>query len=174
MKNNTLKSILTLSLSTLLFVSVLTPAALAAGLNSPAPIESTGPVTAAAGKARRGANMETAPGRGTKEEAAEPANAIGKDAAIDRALAKAGISAAEAGDITVYVRKLDDGAVVYCVHYSLNGQRTSTRVDAISGEILCTGTLSGSYSAGQGSAGRGRGEGSRKSSGANQERVATV
>ena len=127
MKNRNLRNIFTLALSTVLFVSVLAPAALAAD-DPAAPAESAkAPV---ADTVRPGQNLRT--------DLEEPENAIGKDAAVARALAEAGISTDQAGDITVHVTGNSDGSIVYRVHFTANGQRYSVKVNAVSGEILCS------------------------------------
>ena len=127
MKNRNLRSIFTLALSTVLFVSVPAPAALAA--DDPA-------ATAESAKAPVADTVR--PGQNLRTDLEEPENAIGKDAAIARALAEAGISAGQAGDITVHVTGSSDGSILYRVHFTANGQRYSVKVNAVSGEILCS------------------------------------
>ncbi len=151
MKNKNLRNIFALALSTVLFVSVLTPAALAA--EDSAAAESTEPAAVDAG--RKGANR--------REELAEPENAIGRDAAIVKALAEAGVSADKAGDITVHVTRNSDGSIVYRVHFIVDGQRYSSEVDAVTGEILCSDVRDASdFDRGQGQNRRSDGQGQRR------------
>ena len=72
---------------------------------------------------------------GKKQEAAEPENAIGKDAAKETALADAGLSADQVEKVRARVSE-SDGTIVYKVHFTYDGQRYSYRIDALSGEIL--------------------------------------
>ena len=72
---------------------------------------------------------------GKKQEAAEPENAIGKDAAKEKALSDAGLSAEQVEKIRARVSE-SDGTAVYKVHFTYEGQRYSYRIDALSGEIL--------------------------------------
>lgn len=127
MKNRNLRNIFALALSTFLFVSVLAPAALATDAPA-APAES---VKAPAADAVR-------PGRNLRTDVEEPENAIGKDAAVTRALAEVGISAGQAGNVTVHVTGSSDGSIVYRVHFTADGRRYSSEIDAVSGEILCS------------------------------------
>ena len=72
---------------------------------------------------------------GKKQEAAEPENAIGKDAAKEKALADAGLSAEQAEKVRARVSDAD-GTTVYKVRFTYGGQRYSYHIDALSGEIL--------------------------------------
>ena len=72
---------------------------------------------------------------GKKQEAAEPENAIGKDAAKEKALSDAGLSAEQVEKVRARVSE-SDGPAVYKVHFTYEGQRYSYRIDALSGEIL--------------------------------------
>ena len=72
---------------------------------------------------------------GKKQEAAEPENAIGKDAAKEKALADAGLSTEQVKKVRARVSE-SDGTSVYKVHFTYDGQRYSYRIDALSGEIL--------------------------------------
>ena len=72
---------------------------------------------------------------GKKQEAAEPENAIGKDAAKEKALADAGLSAGQVEKVRARVSE-SDGTAVYKVRFTYDGQRYSYRIDALSGEIL--------------------------------------
>ena len=71
-----------------------------------------------------------------KDRAAEPENAIGKEAAREIALAEAGRSAEEAGRVKARVTRLEDGAVVYRVSFSSGERWYCYQIDAVSGEIL--------------------------------------
>jgi zona occludens toxin (predicted ATPase) len=82
MKSRKLRNIFALALSTVLFAAALTPGALAAE-ESIASAEST----------KASASGAVKPGRNYRMDLEEPENAIGKDAAIAKALAEAGISA---------------------------------------------------------------------------------
>ena len=72
---------------------------------------------------------------GKKQEAAEPENAIGKDAAKEKALADAGLSADQVEKLRARVSE-SDGSTAYKVRFTYGGQRYSYRIDALSGEIL--------------------------------------
>lgn len=127
MKSRKLRNIFALALSTVLFAAALTPGALAAE-ESIASAEST----------KASASGAVKPGRNYRMDIEEPENAIGKDAAIAKALAEAGISAGQAGDVTVHVAGNSDGSIVYRVHFTADGRRYSSEIDAVSGEILCS------------------------------------
>ena len=73
---------------------------------------------------------------GGRQTVAEPENAIGKDAAKAKALADAGVTEEQAGKVKARVSQLEDGTVIYKVHFSYNGQRYSYRIDAVSGDIV--------------------------------------
>ena len=75
-------------------------------------------------------------GRHDEEQVAEPENAIGKDAAKAKALEDAGVTEDQAGKIKSHVSKLDDGTVVYRVHFIYNDQMYSYQINATSGEIV--------------------------------------
>ena len=72
---------------------------------------------------------------GKKQETVEPENAIGKDAAKEKALSDAGLSAEQVEKVRARVSE-SDGTAVYKVHFTYEGQRYSYRIDALSGEIL--------------------------------------
>lgn len=74
--------------------------------------------------------------RKAKEEVEAPENAIGKDAAKEKALADAGISAENAGKVKARLSKLDDGTVVYKVCFIVDSQKYSYSIDAVSGAVL--------------------------------------
>ncbi len=73
---------------------------------------------------------------GHREKVAEPENALGKDAAKERALAEAGVSAEDAGKVKARVTKLEDGTVAYRVSFTAGDQWYCFKIDALSGEIL--------------------------------------
>ena len=75
-------------------------------------------------------------GRGSREKIEKPENAIGREAAREIALQDAGLSPEQLGSIKVRLWQTEDGTVVYRLHFCLNGQRWSYRIDAVSGEIL--------------------------------------
>ena len=121
MKN---KKVLALALVGVLSLSALAPSALAAGTangESKTVVEETQ-------KAHR------KHGRG--EKVAEPENAIGKDAAKAKALADAGVTAEQAGKVKSHVSELDDGTVIYKVHFTCDGQRYSYQIDAVTGAVV--------------------------------------
>ena len=70
-----------------------------------------------------------------KEEASEPEGAVGKQAAKEAALADAGLTADEVSRIRARVSE-QDGAVVYKVRFTFDGQKYSYRIDALSGQVL--------------------------------------
>lgn len=74
--------------------------------------------------------------RTKKEEVAEPENAIGKDAAKQKALDDAKVTADQAGKVRSRVSKLDDGTVIYKVRFSYNGMRYSYQIDATTGKVI--------------------------------------
>ena len=87
--------------------------------------------------AQDGEARSTPQGRrgGKKEEAAEPENAVGKEAAKAAALADAGLSADQVEKVHARVSD-SDGTAVYKVWFKYDGQRRSYKIDALSGEIL--------------------------------------
>ena len=74
--------------------------------------------------------------RPKREKVAEPENAIGKDAAKEKALADAGLTSDQTGKVRSRVSKLEDGTVIYKVRFTYDGQKYSYRIDAVTGEIL--------------------------------------
>jgi uncharacterized membrane protein YkoI len=72
---------------------------------------------------------------GGREKVAEPENAIGKDKAKAAALAEAGVTEEEAGKVKARVSQLDDGTVVYRVSFSLDGQKYTIKINALTGEV---------------------------------------
>lgn len=71
-----------------------------------------------------------------KEKVAEPENAIGKDAAKEKVLADAGIAADAAGKVRARLSTLEDGTVVYKVKFTVDTQKYSYKIDAVSGNIV--------------------------------------
>ena len=109
-----------------LSLSALAPAALAATDTETAGSEMT--VEETQKERRRGRH-----GKGDK--VAEPENAIGKDAAKSKALADAGVTAEQAGEVKSRVSQLDDGTVVYKVRFTYDGQRYFYQINALTGEV---------------------------------------
>ena len=69
------------------------------------------------------------------DEAAEPENAIGRDAAKEAALGDAGLSSDQVEKLRARVSD-KDGTTVYKVSFRYEGQKYSYRIDPLSGEIL--------------------------------------
>jgi len=122
MKN---KGILALALAGVLTASALAPSVLAA---APAQESDSGTTVEETQKTRRH-------GKHGSEKVAEPENAIGKDAAKAKALADAGVTEEQAGKVKARVSQLDDGTVVYKVHFSYDGQRYFYQIDAVTGAV---------------------------------------
>ncbi len=72
----------------------------------------------------------------SKQKIDEPENAIGKDAAVEKALADAGLTAEQAGNIKTRVSQLDDNTIVYKVKWTCNGLKYSYQINAVSGEVI--------------------------------------
>ena len=131
-----------LLLAAVLTVGALSVTAFAAKLTEPeaeaSAEESAAAVTEPAAEAS--AEESTAkPARGKhghREKVAEPENAVGKDAAKERALAEAGVNAENVGKVKARVTKLEDGTVVYRVSFTAGDQWYCFKIDALSGEIL--------------------------------------
>ncbi len=70
------------------------------------------------------------------EEAAEPENAIGRDAAKEKALSDAGVTEDQAGRVMAHVSTLDDGTVIYKVRFICNETGYSYQINAVSGAIV--------------------------------------
>ncbi len=70
------------------------------------------------------------------EEAAEPENAIGRDAAKEKALSDAGVTEDQAGRVMAHVSTLDDGTVIYKVHFICDETYYSYQINAVSGAIV--------------------------------------
>ena len=124
MKN---KRIMALALVSALTVSALVPSALAATANQGSNEETTVQETAKGGRHGK---------HGEKSSAAEPENAIGKDAAKEKALTDAGVTAEQAGKVKARVSQTDDGTVIYKVRFSFDGQSYSYQINAITGAVL--------------------------------------
>ena len=77
---------------------------------------------------------------GRKLSVAEPENAIGKDAAKEKALADAGVTAEQAGKVKARVTQLDDGTVIYKVKFTYDGQKYSYQINATTGAIVSKST----------------------------------
>lgn len=153
MKNRNLKSILALALSAVLFAAVMAPASFA---ETPAAAADPVPAADAAAAPAEPARL----GRNRRADVDEPENAIGQDAAVAKALAAAGVTAEQAGDVVVHVSENPEGAVVYRVHFTVDGQRYSCEVDALTGETVCQDERDVSdFGFGQGENRRGDGKG---------------
>ncbi len=74
--------------------------------------------------------------RQKKQEVAEPENAIGKDAAKEKALSDAGLTAEQTGKVRSRVSTLEDGTVIYKVRFTYDGQKYSYKINAVTGEIV--------------------------------------
>ena len=110
---------------------------------------------------------------GKKQEAAEPENAIGKDAAKEIALADAGLSAEQVEKVRARVSDAD-GTVVYKVHFTYDGQRYSYRIDALSGEIIDKKVSDASETPSHGKCARDGGKSKRSASTAEEASGASV
>ena len=124
MKN---KGIMALALVSVLSVSALAPSAFAAAPAADGNTETT--VQEMQKEHRHGKH-------GDKQKAVEPENAIGKDAAKEKALADAGLTAEQAGKVKSRVSQLDDGTVVYKVRFTYDGQKYSYQINAVTGEVV--------------------------------------
>ena len=124
MKN---KRILALALVSVLTVSALAPGALAATSEQGSGEETTVRETAKGGRHGR---------HGERSGVAEPENAIGKDAAKEKALTDAGVTAEQAGKVMARVSQTDDGTVIYKVRFTCDGQCWHYQIDAVTGAIL--------------------------------------
>lgn len=124
MKN---KRILALALVSVLTVSALAPGALAATSEQGSGEETTVRETAKGGRHGR---------HGERSGVAEPENAIGKDAAKEKALTNAGVTAEQAGKVMARVSQTDDGTVIYKVRFTCDGQCWHYQIDAVTGAIL--------------------------------------
>ena len=77
---------------------------------------------------------------GSRQEVAEPENAIGKDAAKAKALADAGVTEEQAGKVKARVTQLEDGTIVYKVTFVYDGQRYAYQINATTGEVVDNGS----------------------------------
>ena len=128
MKN---KRMMALALASVLTVSALGSSALAAAFGQGSSEETIVQETV---KNRRHGR------RGEKSSVVEPENAIGKDAAKEKALSDAGITAEQAGKVMARIARDDDGAVIYKVRFTYNGQCRHYQINAVTGVILDTST----------------------------------
>ena len=71
-----------------------------------------------------------------KQKAAEPENAIGKEAAKAAALKDAGIAAENVDKIRSRVSKLEDGTVVYKVSFTAGEVYYAYQINALTGEVV--------------------------------------
>ncbi len=115
------KKTVALAMASVLAVSVLASAAFAA-----APASKADPSSQ---------ETQTVRGHRGKPEAAEPENAVGKDAAKEKALADAGVTEEQAGKIRTRFSQSDDGTAVYKVRFTYDGKRYSYRIDATTGAV---------------------------------------
>ena len=133
------KRTIALALVMILSISALVPAALAASSES--------------GSAETPANeTQSVQRHGThdgKPSVTEPENAIGKDAAKAKALEDAGATGEQAGKVRSRVLTLEDGTVIYKVSFTIDGQRYSYQIDAISGDVIDKSIAAGTDSAGK-------------------------
>lgn len=139
MKN---KKLLALALLSVLTVSAFAPSALAAvptvGSDTAVTAEETERPVRRGHRGRRPENADTgaASGRqGGQHGAGEPENAIGRDAAAEKALLDAGLTAEQASSVRTRASCLDDGTVIYRVRFVYEGQCYHYQVDALSGAI---------------------------------------
>ena len=75
-------------------------------------------------------------GKAGAERTEEPEGAIGKDAAKEKALSDAGLSADQAGKVRATVSESEDGTVIYKVRFTCDGTKYSYQIDALTGKIL--------------------------------------
>ena len=81
-------------------------------------------------------NDKNAKKKETRQKTAEPENAIGKEAAKEKALTDAGVTAEQAGKVKSRISQLDDGTVIYKVSFIFDGQKYSYQINAVSGEVV--------------------------------------
>ena len=124
MKN---KRMMALALVSVLSVSALVPGALAATSD-----QDDGETTTVQDTVKGGHHGK----HGEKSSVAEPENAIGKDAAKEKALADAGVTVEQAGKVRSRVSQTDDGTVIYKVRFTCDGQCWHYQIDAVTGAIL--------------------------------------
>jgi uncharacterized membrane protein YkoI len=116
-----------LALVSVLSVSALIPSVLAA-----APNQDDGKATTVQDTVKGGSHGK----RGERSSVAEPENAIGKDAAKEKALTDAGVTAEQEGKVRSRVSQTDDGTVIYKVRFTCDGQCWHYQIDAVTGTIL--------------------------------------
>ena len=121
------KRMIALALVLILSISALASTALAAASES--------------GGSQETQTMETPSDRhrgkhGGEPPAAEPENAVGKDAAEAKAFSDAGVTEEQVCKVRSRVSKLDDGTVIYKVSFTCDGQRYSYQINAISGDVI--------------------------------------
>ncbi len=141
------KALAAFALASVLSVSALAPAALAA------------PPTAETGAETTVQQEQTGRSRGrhgSGQQAAEPENAIGKDAAKEKALADAGVTAEQAGKVKARVSQLEDGTAVYRVRFTADGQTYSYQINAVTGAVVGKSSEAVTESTPSESGGRGR------------------
>ena len=115
----------------LLLAAVLTVTALSVTGFAAFAAEDEAETTTEAGPERGGRSRH-----GRRENVEAPEGEIGKDAAKEAALSDAGLSADQVEKICAKVAQTEDGAVVYKVRFTYDGQRNSYQIDALSGKLL--------------------------------------
>ena len=159
------KGLMAFALASVLSVSALTPAAFAAAPASGATTEAAVQET------------QTCQRHGKKQSVAAPENAIGKDAAKEKALADAGVTAEQAGKVKVRLSQLEDGTVVYKVSFTCEGQKYSCQINATSGAVVDKTTKAATEDAATDSTGHGkhgRGQGGKTASSAAETATAAT
>lgn len=121
------KRITALALISILTISALVPSALAANSDQGSSDTATVQEKEKSGRHAR---------HGERSAVTEPDDAIGKDAAKEKALADAGFTAEQAGRVKARVARSDDGTVLYKVSFTCDGQRYSYQINAVTGAIL--------------------------------------
>ena len=120
------KKLLVMALAAVMSVSALTVSAIAK-----TPTDSTQETTAQASR------CQSRHGRhGAKEEIQAPENAIGKDAAKEAALKDANLTEADTEKVRAHLSALEDGTVIYKVHFTANDKWYSYQIDALTGKVL--------------------------------------
>ena len=138
MKHNKWIALMMVAILAITAMSIAAFAETAADNQSEATVESStdspSEATAEENTAKSGRNSR---GRSSnKGKAAEPENAIGKQAAKDAALADTGISADQVGKVKARIAKLEDGTVIYKVSFIAGDLWYSYKINAVTGEIL--------------------------------------
>ena len=120
------KKLLVMALAAVMSVSALTVSAIAK-----TPTDSTQETTAQASR------CQSRHGRhGAKEEIQAPENAIGKDAAKEAALKDANLTEADTEKVRAHLSALEDGTVIYKVHFTAKDKWYSYQIDALTGKVL--------------------------------------